>query len=141
MPSYRHSVGPFSVLAALAIGGWAYLTSNDQPSGCYRVDGSRVLVVTNGEVILYGDGALMQRTNITEVRQIRGYVLTLASDLNLDPIERSVTESGKPGAGNNASLVIFEDGRDAPHVRYEHQNGSRLKFYEIECEPAKAARR
>lgn len=121
------SYNPFALVAAVAIVGLAWWTSDRPPSGCYRMTGESYLAVADGKVRLFVSGREESHTTIVETDRIRGYVLTLNRELSPAPAEIP---------SNARTLVIFEDGRDRPHAVMKSAVAASPRFYEIRCKPS-----
>lgn len=127
---------PFPLVTALAAGGvmlWAWLGSDDQPEGCYRIDAGTHLAIAYGKVRLIGKHPAEAR--ILAADRARGWVLDLDRELVYDPAFRADAqfEQGAP-ASRAKSLVIDERFGEAPGIIFHPRPGVDVRFPEVACD-------
>lgn len=111
----------------------AWLGSDDQPEGCYRIDKDTHLAVADGKVRLSGKHEGEAR--IVAVNRVRGWVVTLDRALSYDPAHPSGAQfvHGKPGS-RRRSLFIDERFGKHPGILYHPDKGADVRFPEIDCD-------
>lgn len=138
---------PFPLLFALAAGGvmlWVWLSSGDQPEGCYRIDKDTHLAMASGKVQLIGHsvdkaGRVEHRIDEAGIMKIsvvrKGFLITLDQSLLYDPDGPYGTHfkeaSNPPGS---QTLFIDQTSGTTDVIPFDDDRGNTLHFPEIACD-------